>query len=170
MEKKHGDVPKIDTYMKSWARDRSSIHAEGVNSAPGKYTVQPDLETTKDNLSEVRRRVIEIGSRLLPLETTYPVHLNTELRKAAVTNAGKLVRPCLAVMTAHLMGGDVSTAYYYGWAIELLHLSSLILDDLPAMDNSKFRRGKLTVHVTHGESFAILLARPLPERAQSHAL
>lgn len=146
----------------SWDRRRSSVPPETLKDATDKYCCPPDRGSFDEKLREVRRRVIDVGSRLLPSNTTYPAHLNTELRNSAIHGAGKLVRPCISVLTAYYTGGDVSTAFNYGWAIELLHLSSLILDDLPSMDNSRFRRGKLTIHVSHGESFAILLA------AQAH--
>jgi geranylgeranyl pyrophosphate synthase len=138
--------------------DRSMIPSTAVSALPDGFLEMADSDDLAADFSEIRRRVIDVGTRLLPTNTTYPVHLNTELRESAVTRAGKLVRPCLAVVTAHLTGGDVGTAYRYGWAIELLHFSSLILDDLPSMDDSKYRRGRLTVHLTHGEGYAILLA------------
>ncbi len=158
LSNQQSNIQKPKPNLKSWAKERSSICTESPDGTNINYNEAPSLGTEKENLSEIRDRVIKIGSKLLPLKTTYPVHLNTELRMSALANAGKLMRPCISVMTAHILNGDVSTAYNYGWAIELLHLGSLILDDLPSMDDSKFRRGKLTVHITHGESFAILLA------------
>lgn len=158
MSNQQSSIRELKPNLNSWAKERSSICTESLDSATINYKEAPSLSTAKENLSEIRRRVLEVGSQLLPLKTTYPVHLNTELRISALANAGKLMRPCISVMTAHILNGDISAAYNYGWAIELLHLGSLILDDLPSMDDSKYRRGKLTIHITHGESFAILLA------------
>ena len=145
-----------------FGQSRDSLASTLVDDLANELLEIPQDSDIRTRYSSIRDRVMSFGSVLLPTSTTYPVHLNTQLRELAMNESAKLVRPTLAVLTAHLSGGDVLTAYRYGWAIELLHVSSLVLDDLPSMDNSKYRRGRLTVHLTHGEGFAILLA------AQAH--
>lgn len=74
----------------------------------------------------------------------------------AVEGGGKRVRPVLCLATAKMLGVDVEKAVYYAIAIELVHSYSLVHDDLPAMDNDDYRRGKLSTHKKFGEAFGIL--------------
>ena len=69
---------------------------------------------------------------------------------------GKRLRPCMTLAACRLAGGDVTTALPIAGAIEMLHTYSLIHDDLPAMDNDDFRRGKPSHHKAGGEATAIL--------------
>ncbi len=69
---------------------------------------------------------------------------------------GKRVRPFLTVEAAHLINGNIEAAKKVGAALELIHTYSLIHDDLPAMDNDDYRRGKLTNHKIYGSGMAIL--------------
>ena len=59
---------------------------------------------------------------------------------------GKRVRPLLCIAACELVGGDEATAMSAACAVEILHTSSLIHDDLPCMDNADLRRGKPTNH------------------------
>jgi geranylgeranyl diphosphate synthase type II len=78
---------------------------------------------------------------------------------------GKRLRPILALMVAELLRGDPATVLPAAGAIEMVHTASLILDDLPCMDNAATRRGRPTCHVAHGEATAILAAFALQNRA-----
>ena len=69
---------------------------------------------------------------------------------------GKRLRPVLTLATAEMLKGSVERALPYACALEMIHNYSLIHDDLPAMDNDDFRRGKLTNHKMFGEGIAIL--------------
>ncbi len=69
---------------------------------------------------------------------------------------GKRLRPILALMTCQLFGGAEEKALPYACSLEMIHTYSLIHDDLPAMDNDDYRRGKPTNHKVYGEGFAIL--------------
>lgn len=69
---------------------------------------------------------------------------------------GKRLRPVLAMAVNEIFGGDGSLVLPFGCAIELIHTYSLIHDDLPAMDNDDFRRGRPTNHKVYGEATAIL--------------
>jgi geranylgeranyl diphosphate synthase type II len=93
--------------------------------------------------------------------------LNRALRYA-VFPGGKRLRPMLTLMATKLVAGDLSKALPAACAIEFLHTSSLILDDLPAMDDADLRRGRPATHLIFGESVALLAALALFN--QSYAL
>ncbi len=82
---------------------------------------------------------------------------------------GKLVRARLALATTLAHGGDESTGLALAVAIEYFHLASLVLDDLPCMDDAQIRRGQPCVHRVHGEASAILAALAFINRGYSLA-
>ncbi len=69
---------------------------------------------------------------------------------------GKRLRPVLLLEACRLFGGDTDRALPFACALEMIHTYSLIHDDLPAMDDDDYRRGKPTNHVVFGEGMAIL--------------
>ncbi|MGB9826016.1 MAG: polyprenyl synthetase family protein, partial [Desulfofundulus sp.] len=82
-----------------------------------------------------------------------------ELEKAmrySLFAGGKRLRPILALASAEAVGADPAVALPAACALEFIHTYSLIHDDLPAMDNDDWRRGKPTNHVVFGEAQAIL--------------
>ena len=83
---------------------------------------------------------------------------------------GKRIRPFLVLEFCRLFGGDVHAALPYACAIEMIHTFSLIHDDLPAMDNDDFRRGKPTCHKVYGEAPALLAGDALIFAAYQAAL
>lgn len=83
---------------------------------------------------------------------------------------GKRIRPFLVIEFCRLLGGDVNAAIPYAIAIEMIHTFSLIHDDLPAMDNDDFRRGKPTCHKVYGEAPALLAGDALIFSAMQAAL
>lgn len=76
----------------------------------------------------------------------------------------KRLRPILALLVAEVLGGTPRTILPAACAIEMVHTSSLILDDLPSMDDARERRGRPACHVAHGEATAILAAFTLLNR------
>ena len=78
---------------------------------------------------------------------------------------GKRLRPIMAIMACDLFDGDVNEVLPFACSIEMIHTYSLIHDDLPAMDNDDYRRGKLTNHKVFGEGFAILAGDALLNKA-----
>jgi len=76
----------------------------------------------------------------------------------------KRLRPVLALLVAEVLKGDPEAVLPAGCAIEMVHTASLILDDLPSMDDAQTRRGRPTCHVLHGEATAILAAFALLNR------
>ncbi len=69
---------------------------------------------------------------------------------------GKRLRPVLVLMACEACGGDAEAAMPAACALEMIHTYSLIHDDLPAMDDDDYRRGRLTNHKVFGEAMAIL--------------
>ena len=77
----------------------------------------------------------------------------------------KRVRPVLTLLSAELCGGETGNALVAACAVEMVHASSLILDDLPSMDDAAMRRGRPANHVAYGEAIAILAAFGLLDAA-----
>src|SRR5258707_825638 len=77
----------------------------------------------------------------------------------------KRLRPIVSLMVAEVLRADARRVLPAGCAIEMVHTSSLILDDLPAMDDARARRGRPACHIVHGEATAILAAFALLNRA-----
>jgi geranylgeranyl diphosphate synthase type II len=91
--------------------------------------------------------------------------LLTLAMRAGALGAGKRMRPLLLMLVARDLGCDSPALADVACAVEMVHAASLILDDMPCMDNAKLRRGKPTVHVQFGEDVAILAAIGLLSRA-----
>ncbi len=100
----------------------------------------------------------------LPKSDTY----SSVLEKAedySLTAGGKRLRPCILLAVCQMLGGDVKSSLPFAIALEFIHTYSLIHDDLPAMDNDDFRRGKPSNHKMFGEDIAILAGDALLTRA-----
>ncbi len=91
----------------------------------------------------------------IPIENQYYMSLK-EAMYYSLMAGGKRLRPSLALATAEMLGKEPREVVAFGCAIEMIHTYSLIHDDLPAMDNDDYRRGKLTNHKVYGEAMAIL--------------
>jgi len=76
--------------------------------------------------------------------------------KYSINAGGKRLRPILVLESCEMLGGNILDALPFACAIEMIHTYSLIHDDLPAMDNDDYRRGKLTNHKVYGEGVAVL--------------
>ena len=74
----------------------------------------------------------------------------------SVLAGGKRLRPIMMLESYRLFGGQEKVIEPFAAAIEMIHTYSLVHDDLPAMDNDKYRRGKLTTHAKYGEAMGIL--------------
>ncbi|MGK7929869.1 MAG: geranylgeranyl diphosphate synthase CrtE [Microcystaceae cyanobacterium] len=79
-----------------------------------------------------------------------------ESMRYSLLAGGKRLRPILCLASCQLMGGTEEMAMPTACALEMIHTMSLIHDDLPAMDNDDYRRGKLTNHKVYGDDIAIL--------------
>jgi geranylgeranyl pyrophosphate synthase len=83
----------------------------------------------------------------------------------AVLSPGKRLRPLVALAAGQLVRAPASAATAVAVAVELLHAASLVLDDLPSMDNARRRRGRPALHVTYGVATAELVSVALVARA-----
>ncbi|MCX8129031.1 MAG: polyprenyl synthetase family protein [Clostridia bacterium] len=79
-----------------------------------------------------------------------------EAMKYSLLAGGKRLRPVLALAVCELLDGKMENVLPFACAVEMIHTYSLIHDDLPAMDNDEYRRGRLTNHKVFGEAAAIL--------------
>lgn len=89
-----------------------------------------------------------------------PAKIETRFNEAveyALFSGGKRLRPVLTLLGAELVGGKPETILPSAVAVEFVHTSSLIFDDLPCMDDSGERRGKTSLHARFGEGLAILV-------------
>jgi geranylgeranyl diphosphate synthase type II len=94
--------------------------------------------------------------RVAPPETARPQALHRAMRYTLFAPS-KRVRAVLTLLAADVCGSD-ARALPAAAAIELVHASSLILDDMPALDNADLRRGRPANHVAHGEAIALMAA------------
>lgn len=120
-----------------------------------------------------RRRLIDDYLGALATRTGAPRPLEAPLGRA-LTSAGKRVRAILMMATGEAFGGKAEKILPAAAAIEMIHASSLVLDDLPSMDDALLRRGEPTLHRAFGEDLAILSAVALLNHsyglvAQAHA-
>jgi geranylgeranyl diphosphate synthase type II len=106
-------------------------------------------------LGERRRAVDEALERCLPAATAYPPVIHEAMRYS-VFAGGKRLRPILVIAGAEAVGGRMADVLPTACCFELIHTYSLIHDDLPAMDDDDYRRGRLTSHKVFGEALAIL--------------
>lgn len=109
-------------------------------------------------LNEQAQHVEKTLRHIVPEQWDIPVKLR-ESMNYSLEAGGKRIRPILVIAAAEAVGHDpaaADSAYPVAAAIELIHTYSLIHDDLPAMDNDDYRRGKPTNHKVYGEAMAIL--------------
>jgi geranylgeranyl diphosphate synthase, type II len=101
-----------------------------------------------------RQKLCEIAlDQAIPVK--YPEKIYEAMRYSLLAG-GKRVRPILCLAACEMMGGTIEMAMPTACALEMIHTMSLIHDDLPAMDNDDYRRGRLTNHKVYGDDIAIL--------------
>ena len=108
--------------------------------------------------NKLQERVAEVEAvihKYLPEETGYQKTV-LEAMNYSVLAGGKRLRPMLMQETYRLFGGKGNVIEPFMAAMEMIHTYSLVHDDLPAMDNDEYRRGRKTTHVVYGEGMAIL--------------
>lgn len=120
-----------------------------------------DLESF---LAAATASVNDALGRFLPSETTRPATIHKAMRYSLFAG-GKRMRPALCLAAAAACGGSETDALPLACAVECIHTYSLIHDDLPAMDNDDYRRGKLTNHKVFGEGIAVLAGDALLTQA-----
>jgi len=115
-------------------------------------------------LDESTLAVNQALDRFLPPARTAPRTIHESMRYSLFAG-GKRMRPALCLAAAAACGGDAETAMPLACAVECIHTYSLIHDDLPAMDDDDYRRGKLTNHKVYGEGIAVLAGDALLTQA-----
>lgn len=114
--------------------------------------------------SSVQLRVDQVFEQLLHAEKDPPSRLHTSIRYSSLS-AGKRIRPLLVYATGHLFDVKTEMLDIPAAAVEMVHVYSLIHDDLPAMDDDDLRRGKPTNHKAFDEATAILAGDALQAKA-----
>ena len=109
----------------------------------------------KEELEERVKDIESILAEYMPESEGWQKNV-IEAMNYSVTAGGKRLRPMLMQETYRLFGGKGKEIEPFMAAIEMIHTYSLVHDDLPAMDNDEYRRGKKTTHVVYGEAIAIL--------------
>ncbi len=113
------------------------------------------------NFNDTLNRYIEFTERELKQYNDYSHENRPQVKLIDAMNyslraGGKRIRPALVYAFCEALGGEMEMASAPACAIEMIHTFSLIHDDLPAMDNDDFRRGKPSCHKAFGEAMAIL--------------
>lgn len=106
-------------------------------------------------LERLKKKVDDALESIMPPADSYPDRLVSAMRYSLFAG-GKRIRPILVIAAAEAAGGTAEGALGAACAVELVHTYSLIHDDLPAMDDDDFRRGRPTCHKAYDEGTAIL--------------
>lgn len=133
-------------------------------TAPGTGARNPSAFDLKAYLDTKTAAVNRALDSYLPKETTKPATIHKAMRYS-IFAGGKRMRPTLCLAAAEACNGNEEDAMPLACAVECVHTYSLIHDDLPAMDNDDYRRGKLTNHKVFGEGIAILAGDALLTQA-----
>ena len=107
---------------------------------------------------ELKKRTEEINKVIqsyLPEEEGFAKTM-AQAMNYSILAGGKRLRPMLILETLRLFGGEEKLAYPFMAAMEMIHTHSLVHDDLPALDNDDYRRGRLTTHKVYGEAMGVL--------------
>lgn len=108
--------------------------------------------------NEMQTRIQEVETALrtyIPKQEAFPPVI-FEAMGYSLFAGGKRLRPIMVLAACEAVGGNKKDAMPFACALEMIHTYSLIHDDLPAMDNDDYRRGRLTSHKVYGEDMAIL--------------
>jgi geranylgeranyl diphosphate synthase type II len=118
--------------------------------------MSPNLNVPPGTYLDARKKIVdEALLRYVPGEDNYPPVIFKAIRYSLFAG-GKRIRPILCLAAAEAVGGNIESILPVACALELIHTYSLIHDDLPAMDDDDYRRGRLTSHKVFGENMAIL--------------
>ena len=123
--------------------------------------MEKQIETQADLWQYVEKHKPAIEKSLREHLPLAPPNIETKFNEAAdyaLFSGGKRLRPVLTLLGAELFGGNPETMMPSAVAVEFIHTSSLIFDDLPCMDNAPERRGKTSLHEKFGEGLAVLVA------------
>ena len=113
------------------------------------------MEELKEVLAEKIRETEKVIQNYLPEEAGQQKRI-MEAMNYSIHAGGKRLRPLLMMETCRLFGGDLREVKPFMAALEMIHTSSLIHDDLPCMDNDEYRRGKKSTWAAFGEAMGVL--------------
>ena len=109
----------------------------------------------QDELAKRTEETEKVIRSFLPAEAGFAGTMAQAMNYSMLAG-GKRLRPMLMMETYRLFGGETEVIYPFMAAMEMIHTYSLVHDDLPAMDNDEYRRGRKTTHIVYGEDMAIL--------------
>ncbi len=121
-----------------------------------------------EELQQKVEHINDVLEKFLPAEDGQQ-RIIFEAMNYSVRAGGKRLRPMLMEETYHMFGGSSAVIEPFMAAIEMIHTYSLVHDDLPAMDNDEYRRGKKTTHAVYGEAMGILAGDALLNMAYETA-
>ncbi|HAC62946.1 MAG TPA: farnesyl-diphosphate synthase [Cyanothece sp. UBA12306] len=138
-----------------------------VTTSDNLVTQQETLNFNLASYLNEKKQLVEAAlDRSLPVIRPEKIY---ESMRYSLLAGGKRLRPTLCLTTCEMLGGTIEMALPTACALEMIHTMSLIHDDLPAMDNDDYRRGKLTNHKVYGEDIAILAGDGLLSYAFEYA-
>ncbi len=123
----------------------------------------------EQKISKKAQEIETVLKKYLPEETGYQKTVLGAMNYSMLAG-GKRLRPMLMQETYRMCGGKGSVVEPFMAAMEMIHTYSLVHDDLPAMDNDEYRRGRKTTHVVYGEGMAVLAGDALLNYAFETAL
>ena len=109
----------------------------------------------QDELKNRTKKIEAVLKSFLPEEKGFAKTM-AQAMNYSVLAGGKRLRPMLILETCRMFGGREELAYPFMAAMEMIHTHSLVHDDLPALDNDDYRRGRLTTHKVYGEAMGVL--------------
>ena len=133
---------------------------QGMEERVAPETLAPCLDAMQQTRARVEQRLAELAPRPHLFG-----HRVADAIGYSLLGGGKRLRPVLTLLTARTLGGDVALALDPACAVEMVHTASLILDDLPCMDDAALRRGKPANHRLYGDDVATLAAVTLVSEA-----
>lgn len=128
----------------------TAVNTSGVTFGDWMQAAQAGVESALD--------------QFLPALDAVPHKLHAAMRYALL-GGGKRVRPLLVLAAGELFDADAATLARAASALEMIHVYSLVHDDMPCMDDDALRRGKPTVHVAYDEATALLVGDALQSQA-----
>ncbi|MEW6762234.1 MAG: polyprenyl synthetase family protein [Pseudomonadota bacterium] len=123
-----------------------------------------DLADSEEQIEALRDCIEQRIDELLEGSGEHTDLLSAAMRAGALS-AGKRMRPLLVMLVARDLGCTSPALVDVACAVEMVHAASLMLDDMPCMDNAQLRRGKPAIHVQYGEDVTILASVALLSRA-----
>ncbi|WP_296584605.1 polyprenyl synthetase family protein [Xanthobacter sp.] len=141
-----------------------AVAAPDIDAMPAPDTALPDFPPRSRDLSYLRAVVDRRLGLLVPPAASHPAVLHAAMRHILLA-PGKRLRPLLVMAAAMQLDASEHAVLDFGCALEMIHASSLIIDDLPCMDDAMVRRAQPTTHVKYGEDVAVLAAVALLSRA-----